>query len=99
MLVKKTLIYQDQETVLEGYYVVDDAQTLKRPLVLVAHDWSGRNEFACQQAEKLAALGYVGFALDMYGEGKQGQTVEEKSALMKPLMEDNRAVLLLNWHA
>lgn len=93
MLVKKTLEYLDQEAILEGYYVVDKTQTIKRPLVLVAHDWSGRNEFACQKAEKLAVLGYVGFALDMYGKGKQGQTIEEKSKLMKPLMEGDRTML------
>jgi dienelactone hydrolase len=40
----------------------------------------------------LAELGYVGFAVDMYGNGQVGKTVEEKKALMKPLMED-RALL------
>ena len=42
------------------------------------------------KAEKLAELGYVGFALDMYGKGKRGQTKEEKVALMQPLMEDRQ---------
>lgn len=88
MLVKQAIEYHDQDVLLEGYYVYDDAITTKRPLVLIAHDWSGRTEFTHKKAEKLAELGYVGFALDMYGKGKVGNTTEEKSALMKPLMED-----------
>lgn len=88
MLVKKLIDYRDGNTLLEGFYVYDDQHTGKRPAVLVAHDWSGKNEFACKKAEKLAELGYVGFALDMYGKGKLGSTKEEKSALMSPLAAD-----------
>ncbi len=90
MLVKKVIEYHDQDCVLEGCYVYDDKNKDKRPLVLVAHDWSGRNEFSEGKAEKLAELGYIGFALDMYGKGKRGHTTEEKVALMQPLMEDRQ---------
>lgn len=40
----------------------------------------------------LAALGYVGFSIDMYGEGKTGDTKEEKMGLIQPLLDD-RALL------
>jgi dienelactone hydrolase len=73
---------------LQGYCAYDDAHDDKKPVVLVFHDWSGRNEFACQKADQLAQLGYVGFAVDMYGDGKTANTKEEKTALMKPLLED-----------
>jgi len=36
----------------------------------------------------LAELGYIGFALDMYGQGQLGVTNEEKMALMQPLVTD-----------
>ncbi|GJM14645.1 MAG: carboxymethylenebutenolidase [Pseudohongiella sp.] len=64
------------------------------PVVLVAHDWSGRREFACAAAERIAGMGYVGFALDMYGKGVFGSDgdVEGNSALMNPLAGD-RALL------
>lgn len=88
MLKKNQIEYRDQDVVLKGYYVFDDATNSKRPLVLVSHDWSGRNEFAEKKAEKLAELGYVGFAIDMYGNGKMGKTNEEKMALIQPLMAD-----------
>lgn len=58
------------------------------PLVLIAHDWSGRNTFACQKADELAALGYVGCAMDLYGDARVGKTNDEKSKLMQPLMQD-----------
>lgn len=88
MLIKKCIDYRCDNTQLEGWYVVDDQYAGKRPAVLVSHDWTGKNEFACHKAEQLAELGYVGFALDMYGKGKLGKTKEEKSALMQPLAQD-----------
>lgn len=80
--------YYDKETQLEGYLAFNADISKPRPAVLVAHDWTGRSEFACQKAEKLAQLGYVGFAIDMYGKNRVGSTKEEKSALIKPFLED-----------
>lgn len=84
--------YTDAGTALQGYYAFDDKVSGKRPGVLVAHDWGGMNEFAMDIANRLAELGYVGIAIDMYGKGKTGNTKEEKSALMQPLVQ-NRAAL------
>ena len=85
-------IYHDGEQELHGFLAYDDVIDKPRPAVIVVHDWSGRNEFACQKAQLLANLGYVGFALDMYGQGRIGATTEEKKALMEPLLND-RALL------
>ena len=85
--------YQDDDVTLEGYYAYDEKSDHKRPVVLVCHDWSGKNEFACNKANKLAELGYIGFAIDMFGKGKLGKTKEEKSALINPLV-NNRKMLL-----
>lgn len=84
--------YFDGDTLLEGYLAYNADITKPRPAILVAHDWSGRNAFACQKAEKLAQLGYIGFAIDMFGKGVLGKTNEEKSNLIKPFVE-NRAAL------
>jgi dienelactone hydrolase len=88
MLQTKKIAYQDGKTQLEGYYAIDDSISGKRPAILIAHDWSGRNDFACHKAEKLAELGYIGFALDMYGKDIIGETKEEKTALIQPLIND-----------
>jgi dienelactone hydrolase len=63
----------------------------KRPVVLVCPDWSGVNA-AWRTASLMTQFGYIGFAIDMYGEGKTGETKEEKTALVKPFFED-RALL------
>ena len=92
-MITTTLDYNDGETVLEGYVAYEESDTQK-PLVLVAHDWTGRREFACRAAERVAGLGYVGFALDMYGKGIFGSDGDTagNSALMGPYAAD-RALL------
>lgn len=70
----------------------DDSSRDSRPAVLISHAWAGRGELEEHRAEQLAELGYVGFALDMYGKGKRGASKEENAALMQPLIDD-RTVL------
>lgn len=81
-------LYHHGVQALQGFSAYDDHIKTPRPAVLVIHDWSGRNEFACQQAQKLAELGYIGFAVDMYGDARLGETTEQKQALMMPLVND-----------
>lgn len=92
--------YQDHNTALIGHVAYPDAAQ-PRPLVLICPDYSGRNEFADRKAEKIAELGYVGFALDVYGNGKIGKTVEEKRDLMQPFIADRKLLrqrLLAAYH-
>lgn len=63
------------------------------PGVLVAHDWTGRNAMAERVAGELAQHGYVGLALDMYGEGRTGASIEDKAALMAPLAKDRELLM------
>ena len=58
------------------------------PVVLVGHAWGGRAAFEDGQAEKLAELGYIAFAMDVYGDGKLGENNDENASLMMPLLED-----------
>lgn len=93
MMRTKKIEYYHDETVLEGYLAYNADITKPRPGVLVVHDWTGRNEFASHKADKLAELGYVGFALDMFGKGVIGKDKEEKSALIKPFVDDRKFLL------
>ncbi len=88
-----THTYYHHKQALNGHLAYDNTSNQKRPGILVFHDWSGCNDFAKAQAEKLAEMGYVGLAVDMYGDGQVGTTTDEKKALMTPLIED-RAHLL-----
>lgn len=80
--------YQHGDVTLRGFVAFNALTSAPRPLVMVMPDWSGRNVFACEKAKMLASLGYIGFAVDMYGQGKLGETTEQKTALMQPLMMD-----------
>jgi dienelactone hydrolase len=66
----KSITYTYDGVTFKGHLAWDDAAAGKRPGVLVVHEWWGLNEHARKRAEKLAELGYVAFACDMYGEGK-----------------------------
>jgi dienelactone hydrolase len=81
-------IYNHGEQELYGFLAYDDQTDQQRPAVLIAHDWTGRTPFACEKAEMLAKMGYVGFALDMYGQGRLGSCTHEKKGLMEPLAND-----------
>ena len=84
----QTVEYKDGDVVLEGYFAWDDTNSDRRPGVLIAHAWAGRSEFEEGKAESLAELGYVGFALDLYGKGMRGSNAEENTALMQPLLDE-----------
>jgi dienelactone hydrolase len=62
--------YKIGDTVFEGLLAWEDATNSKRPAVIVVHEWWGNNDYPRKRAEMLAQLGYVGFAIDMYGKGK-----------------------------
>ncbi|MBA2655535.1 MAG: dienelactone hydrolase family protein [Tatlockia sp.] len=82
------LYHHQCEQEFHGFLAYDDSHDKPRPAVLVVHDWSGRNEFACEKATMLAEMGYLGFAVDMYGQGRQGNSTHEKKGLMEPLIND-----------
>ncbi|MCZ8155869.1 MAG: dienelactone hydrolase family protein [Leptospira sp.] len=65
----------------EGYMAVDKSLTGKRPGVLVIHEWWGLNDYPKQRAKQLADLGYVAFALDLYGKGIVANNHEEAGKL------------------
>ncbi|MCB1748048.1 MAG: dienelactone hydrolase family protein [Gammaproteobacteria bacterium] len=67
---EQTIDYHDGEVALQGTLYADDAHNGPRPGVLVIHEWWGLNDYARQRARRLAELGYVAFAVDMYGAGK-----------------------------
>ncbi len=58
------------------------------PAVLVCHAFSGRDDFAEDKARKLAELGYVGAAIDVYGIGKRATDRASAQALMGALLAD-----------
>ncbi len=68
-IVTKVVEYTHDGVVLEGYLAYDDAAAGKRPGVLVVHQWMGLTDNERTRAQMLAELGYVAFAVDVYGKG------------------------------
>jgi dienelactone hydrolase len=97
-LVSNTVGYWDDDVLLEAFFAFDHSVSGRRPAVLINHTWAGRDDFVAEKAKKLAALGYVGFAVDMYGKGVLGSSAEENAKLMQPFM-DNRQMLQKRMHA
>ncbi len=88
--------YQDGDVACEAY-VSGVTAGERRPAVLVAHTWGGQSDHERGTADKLAALGYVGIAIDVYGKERRGEhgtptAMAVNTALMTPFMQD-RAML------
>lgn len=87
-LVTQEVDYSDGPTQLRGFLVYDDAVKGQRPGVMVVHEWWGLNDFARQQARDLAQMGYIAFAVDMYGQGKSTTQPSEAAAWSSELRKD-----------
>lgn len=80
--------YSADSTNLKGYFAFDQSSEEKRPGILVIHEWWGHNEHSRERADMLAKLGYVAFALDMYGEGKNTNHPEDAQEFMMSVVSD-----------
>ena len=84
--------YRDGEHEFEGMLAVDDALEGARPGVMVAHTIRGRSPFEEGKAEALAAMGYAGFAIDVYGKDAIGSDPDACRAMMDALRADRVAL-------
>lgn len=73
--------YKHGDEAMEGYLAFEGAGKGKRPGVIVVHAWMGLDAYAKKRTEQLAKLGYVAFAIDMYGKGVKARDVEDAARL------------------
>jgi dienelactone hydrolase len=83
--------YHDAETQCEGYIAVP-AGAGPHPAVLIAHNWAGQSDADNGIADRLAAMGYAGIAIDVYGKGVRGDLQGDNSALMGVWTADRAAL-------
>jgi len=83
---EKTVTYNAEGTVLEGYLAYNGNMKGKRPGVLVVPEWWGLNDYARMRARMLAELGYTAIAVDMYGDGRVAKTPQEATQLSSEVM-------------
>jgi dienelactone hydrolase len=84
--------YRQGDTVLQGCLAYDAAISGRRPGVLIIHQWKGLTDYEVKRAEMLARLGYVAFALDIYGKGVRPKSPQEAGAEAGKY-KSNRALL------
>jgi len=80
-LTTERISYQDGDATLEGYLARDAHLEHPVPGILVVHEWKGLGPYAERRADQLAQLGYVAFAVDMYGKGVRAASHEEAAKL------------------
>jgi dienelactone hydrolase len=79
--------YDVDGTTMVGHLAYDEARSGPRPAVLLCHEGPGLDDHVRGRAERLAALGYVAFALDCYG-GGNALPIDEAMAKLSQLMGD-----------
>lgn len=89
-IVTEEIHYNVGDTQLTGYFAYP-SNVDKAPGVLIVHEWWGLNDYVRKRANMLAELGYVAFALDMYGDGKVTGHPKEANAFMMEVINNAEA--------
>ena len=78
--------YPSGTETVHGYLALPTAEG-RRPAIIVVHGDHGLNDWTKDRARKLAALGYVVLAVDLY-RGEIAQNTEDAHELMRGLPDD-----------
>jgi dienelactone hydrolase len=89
-LKEENITYSDNGVTMNGYLVYDANKEGKRPGILVVHEWWGLNDYPKMRARKLAELGYVALAVDMYGGGKIAENPGDAGKMAGPFYQNLR---------
>jgi dienelactone hydrolase len=74
----KVVEYKDGDVALQGFVAWDASESNQsKPGVLVIHQWLGLTDYEKSRCQQLAELGYVAFALDIYGKDVRPANVQE----------------------
>jgi dienelactone hydrolase len=84
----ETLEYKDGDLSLRGYLAYDETMSERRPGVLVMPGGFGLGANAKSRCEMLARMGYVAFAGDPYGGGREFDDIKEVFNLVTALRAD-----------
>ncbi len=79
----QSVTYHDGDTPLTGVLAWDETRVDRRPGILIVHGGAGLDNHAKGRARRLAELGMITFACDMYGDGVAG----DRQRVMARIME------------
>lgn len=87
---QETLSIDDNGTRLDFHIALPLKKTSLTPVILIFPAWAGRDNFCIDKAVTMANKGYIGVAVDVYGEGRLGKSSEECQNLMMPFVNDRQ---------
>jgi dienelactone hydrolase len=76
--------YSGDGVTMKGFVAYNEDTATAKPVVLILPEWWGIGDYTRGRAKQLAELGYVAFAVDMYGDGKTAETPDEAGKLATP---------------
>jgi carboxymethylenebutenolidase len=82
----ETVTYKSGDENVSGFLALPDGGG-KHPAIVVIHEWWGLNDQVKEDAQKLAAQGFVALAVDLY-RGKVAATADEAHELMRGVPDD-----------
>ena len=82
-IITQSVPYQSEGMKFEGYLAYDNAVKGKRPGVLVIHEWWGLNAAVQKRVDQLASMGFIAFALDLYGKGKTTTDIIKATKMLR----------------
>jgi dienelactone hydrolase len=85
---EETVTYMANGVTLKGFIAYDENIKGKRPAILIVPEWWGLNDYPRMRARKLAELGYIALASDVFGDGKIAINPTEAQEFTTPFYKD-----------
>jgi dienelactone hydrolase len=73
---------------MRGYFAIGAQGTASRPGILIVHDAFGLDSHCFGVADRLATLGYVAFAIDLWGDRRQFAASDDVMSRVTDLVSD-----------
>ena len=87
-LKEENVTYSGNGVTMDGYVVYDANKEGKRPAILVVPEWWGLVDYPKMRARKLAELGYIAMAIDIYGNGKVADNPGDAGKMAGPFYQN-----------
>lgn len=87
---QNAVTYKHDDTELEGYLAVPVEKKANYPVVLIVHQWVGLGGYEKGRADQLAGMGYLAFAVDIYGKGVRAKDSAEAGKLATIYRSDRK---------
>ncbi|WP_089811525.1 dienelactone hydrolase family protein [Chitinophaga sp. YR627] len=83
-ITEEAVTIQVDTVTLNSVVAFSSDTTVKKPIVLIAPEWWGLNDYEKGRAKQLAELGYLAIAIDFYGNGKHAENPDQAKAFATP---------------